>query len=428
MASPLSRSASVQQQPTTQQQQPQPLSSQAHRRNQSLSSLISSFLPGRSQPAASSPTPTTTMPSPESAGSEGHSADDDYYYEDDSSSTSSLSISANTVTASTDRSESPASPPAEAAPQLQSPEITAMAQAAGKALSRISLTPGPPDPPGSTDSARRTSSMDNKRTSQSHEAKERATQAELAKKKREELMHEVLPQWKALLQVEQWQPKRHRSTLKRLLWLEVHPSVRGAVWMRLIQNELTISEELYQVTLTQRDIILGNMLGKAQSKELIATDVCSTFPQLDFFKQGSPMRDQLVEVLEAYVCYRPDFGYVTGMSHVAALFLMFLPPLESFTCFSNLYNQRMHRTFYQGVHDDMDVYFGIYDKMLHTHLPQLHAHLNHLGITPDIYFADWVPPRHERSLMFFDVPPGAEHDVQVPADRVCHPSVGRILH
>ena len=35
-----------------------------------------------------------------------------------------------------------------------------------------------------------------------------------------------------------------------------------------------------------------------------------------FFQPDGPMAPQLADVLEAYVCYRPDIGYVQGVFHI----------------------------------------------------------------------------------------------------------------
>lgn len=46
------------------------------------------------------------------------------------------------------------------------------------------------------------------------------------------------------------------------------------------------------------------------SMELIQLDIARTFPHLCIFQPGGPYFDVLHELLAAYVCYRPDIGYV----------------------------------------------------------------------------------------------------------------------
>lgn len=47
-----------------------------------------------------------------------------------------------------------------------------------------------------------------------------------------------------------------------------------------------------------------------RSMELIQLDIARTFPNLCIFQPGGPYFDVLHELLAAYVCYRPDVGYV----------------------------------------------------------------------------------------------------------------------
>lgn len=47
--------------------------------------------------------------------------------------------------------------------------------------------------------------------------------------------------------------------------------------------------------------------------ELIHLDVARTFPTLGIFQKGGPYYDLLLNVLGAYVCYRPDVGYVRSI-------------------------------------------------------------------------------------------------------------------
>lgn len=49
---------------------------------------------------------------------------------------------------------------------------------------------------------------------------------------------------------------------------------------------------------------------KEASMELIQLDISRTFPHLCIFQRGGPYYDMLHCLLAAYVCYRPDVGYV----------------------------------------------------------------------------------------------------------------------
>ena len=62
--------------------------------------------------------------------------------------------------------------------------------------------------------------------------------------------------------------------------------------------------------------------------------------------QGGPYYDILHCLLGAYVCYRPDVGYVQGMSFIAAVLILNLEAPDAFVCFANLLNRPCHMAFF----------------------------------------------------------------------------------
>jgi hypothetical protein len=74
----------------------------------------------------------------------------------------------------------------------------------------------------------------------------------------------------------------------------------------------------------QRPPVQAFFLGREDTLPLIATDLPRTFPALQLFGPGEtpsegPFHAHLREVLEAFVAYRPDIGYVQGLSYLAAM-------------------------------------------------------------------------------------------------------------
>ena len=81
----------------------------------------------------------------------------------------------------------------------------------------------------------------------------------------------------------------------------------------------------------------GGSLSRLGSKEgsiaLLALDLPRTFPQYAFFHDSSTLR----EVLQTFVTFRPDIGYVQGMSYLAAALLLYMDDAyEVFTCLANM--------------------------------------------------------------------------------------------
>jgi hypothetical protein len=67
-----------------------------------------------------------------------------------------------------------------------------------------------------------------------------------------------------------------------------------------------------------------------RSIRLVSVDMPRTFGHHALFQTGADGTTRTVEVLEAYSCYRPDLGYVQGMSYLAAALCFHM---DSFTAF-----------------------------------------------------------------------------------------------
>lgn len=78
--------------------------------------------------------------------------------------------------------------------------------------------------------------------------------------------------------------------------------------------------------------------------------LCSRIPprsaHVQILLQGGPYYDTLYCLLAAYVYYRPDVGYVQGMSFIAAVLILNMEPADAFVCFANLLNRPCHMAFF----------------------------------------------------------------------------------
>jgi hypothetical protein len=134
-------------------------------------------------------------------------------------------------------------------------------------------------------------------------------------------------------------------------WQGVPPNVRPKLWPLAIGNTLHVTKDLFAIMIKQaqtrllfqqQQLLLQQQLaqmsvqspsngnseataalppirtsptkqddfGKGKTAELIPLDLPRTFPALQFFQPGGPSHQYLKNVLDAYVCYRPDIGYV----------------------------------------------------------------------------------------------------------------------
>ncbi|XP_006893688.1 PREDICTED: TBC1 domain family member 14 [Elephantulus edwardii] len=217
--------------------------------------------------------------------------------------------------------------------------------------------------------------------------------------------NEILPNWEAM-----WSSRKARD----LWWQGIPPSVRGRVWSLAIGNELNITHELFDICLARakerwRSLSTGGLDGESEdagfpaadreaSLELIKLDISRTFPSLCIFQQGGPYHDMLHSILGAYTCYRPDVGYVQGMSFIAAVLTLNLDTADAFIAFSNLLNKPCQMAFFRVDHGLMLTYFAAFEVFFEENLPKLFAHFKKNHLTPDIYLIDWIFTLYSKSL------------------------------
>ncbi|XP_011482457.1 TBC1 domain family member 12 isoform X1 [Oryzias latipes] len=217
---------------------------------------------------------------------------------------------------------------------------------------------------------------------------------------------EILPHWDSM---------KATRRVRELWWQGLPPSVRGRVWSLAIGNELNITPELYEIFLSRAkekwrsysetsSVNDGESDGGASladresSLDLIKLDISRTFPSLFIFQKGGPYHDLLHSVLGAYTCYRPDIGYVQGMSFIAAVLILNLEEAEAFITFANLLNKPCQMAFFRVDHDLMLKYFAAFEIFFEENLPRLFGHFQTSSLTPDLYLIDWIFTLYSKSL------------------------------
>uniref|UniRef100_A0A665TVA9 Rab-GAP TBC domain-containing protein n=1 Tax=Echeneis naucrates TaxID=173247 RepID=A0A665TVA9_ECHNA len=214
---------------------------------------------------------------------------------------------------------------------------------------------------------------------------------------------EILPNWSAMCT---------SRRVRDLWWQGIPPSVRGKVWSLAVGNELNITHELYHICLSRAKVKWkttpassaetetedAGCSDRESSLELIKLDISRTFPQLCIFQQGGPYHDVLHSILGAYTCYRPDVGYVQGMSFIAAVLILNLDTADAFIAFANLLNKPCQMAFFRVDHSLMLTYFAAFEVFFEENLPKLFAHFKKNNLTPDIYLIDWIFTLYSKSL------------------------------
>lgn len=141
-----------------------------------------------------------------------------------------------------------------------------------------------------------------------------------------------------------------------------------------------------------------SLADRESSLDLIKLDISRTFPSLYIFQKGGPYHDILHSVLGAYTCYRPDVGYVQGMSFIAAVLILNLEEADAFIAFANLLNKPCQMAFFRVDHDLMLKYFAAFEVFFEENLPRLFQHFQNNSLTPDFYLIDWIFTLYSKSL------------------------------
>ena len=110
----------------------------------------------------------------------------------------------------------------------------------------------------------------------------------------------------------------------------------------------------------------------------------------------------LHDVLGAYACYRPDVGYVQGMSFLAAVLLLNMEASDAFISLGNLLNRSSYMAFFRVDHDLMQPYFTTFTTLLEEYLPRVHEHFTGMEFSPEYYLIEWLvnPPSTMSSLHY----------------------------
>eukprot|EP00472_Partenskyella_glossopodia_P013023 CAMPEP_0197523654 /NCGR_PEP_ID=MMETSP1318-20131121/8539_1 /TAXON_ID=552666 /ORGANISM="Partenskyella glossopodia, Strain RCC365" /LENGTH=493 /DNA_ID=CAMNT_0043076413 /DNA_START=8 /DNA_END=1489 /DNA_ORIENTATION=- len=242
----------------------------------------------------------------------------------------------------------------------------------------------------------------------SPEAIEDLKEAEEGKRKKE---------WIVLLKKKPGHSVMSTSKVNRLCWKGIPGSIRGAAWKAIIGNDLKITPELFKINLKRGKRLWEEQVGanaklnggiskeidedefsREDSMRIIQADIPRTFPQLKFFHQEGPLHTPLLEVLQSYVCYRPDVGYVQGMSYLAAILLLNMSTLDAFQCLANLLNQDIYFAFFRMDVEQMKTHLRVYQSLLKEKLPNLHKHFETVEIKPGMYLYEWLLTIYSRSL------------------------------
>mgnify|MGYP000072881744 CR=1 FL=1 len=221
---------------------------------------------------------------------------------------------------------------------------------------------------------------------------------------REAQIKQLMNEWETQV-LPFWDRKKNSKQVERLIWKGIPSKHRGEVWLKLLGNPLSITSEYFQIYIEKaRNLRLAlekgeaQALGKESSLKGVEIDISRTFKQLGYFKEGSPLKEQLSEMLEAFTLCRPDIGYVQGMSYVAGTFLLNLEPYKAFLMFYNLVAWPVLLPFYRVDTEGITMRVQLFRVLLKNNLPDLCDHLDCNNVQPNMYLMEWFLTLYTRPL------------------------------
>ncbi|KIX93324.1 uncharacterized protein Z520_10967 [Fonsecaea multimorphosa CBS 102226] len=169
-----------------------------------------------------------------------------------------------------------------------------------------------------------------------------------------------------------------------LCWRGVSPNLRGKVWQRAVGNSLGLTVQSYEKALQRAKEIKNRSGGRLDRDEKsmerwfvdIERDAETAFPELNLFQRHGPLWQDLIDVCEAYACYRSDVGYIYGIQLIAALLLLQLStPTDAFILLANCLNRAVPLAFQT---DDTTITNRTYNHAVSTlgiKFPRLYEYL-----------------------------------------------------
>lgn len=104
-------------------------------------------------------------------------------------------------------------------------------------------------------------------------------------------------------------------------------------------------------------------------------------------------------MLQLFEIYRPDIGYVQGMSYFAWMFLIRMNPINSFIAFSNvILTDPFVSNLYTFQEDKLKKIVSFFLQCLEDKKPKLFKYTKQLGVDPDLFIIEWAYTFYSRAF------------------------------
>ncbi|KAJ5634084.1 hypothetical protein N7528_001926 [Penicillium herquei] len=181
-----------------------------------------------------------------------------------------------------------------------------------------------------------------------------------------------------------WDKVLREPRTRELWWRGIPARSRGAIWRRALGNELSLSDDSFTKALKRAKDLRSKTEAEPSENnkrmlecfDAIEADATKAFPDLNLFQENGPLRETLVDVLEAYCMYRSDVGYIHGLHTIAALLVLQFPtPSSAFVAMANALNRPLPVAFLTWDRGAMSRTYSLANETLRYKFPRLAKHL-----------------------------------------------------
>lgn len=170
---------------------------------------------------------------------------------------------------------------------------------------------------------------------------------------------------------------------------------RKHLWKVRIGNSLKIDMRLFK-SLKERLKIEGVSLS---TERIIKNDMSRTVPHYKETAAGKYMYENIKELLSLFSLYRPDIGYVQGMSFLIVVLYYYYEEFECFVLFANLIiTKRLIMTCYDFDIDRIMTYKSIFNNKIKRKCPKVQKLLEVSGINTEAFLLDWLYTLFSRAV------------------------------
>ncbi|CAD8060844.1 unnamed protein product [Paramecium sonneborni] len=200
--------------------------------------------------------------------------------------------------------------------------------------------------------------------------------------------------WQQIAQ--DWQKYQRDVKIVQLVEFGIPFSARRDIWPLIVGNKHQITLELFEILQEQvQNIIIDRKYnyGRLDSIKLIQKDLGRTFdvPSLrNIFQIGGPLSGSLQSILETFCMYRPDIGYIQGMTYIASILLTYLDDYNTFIIFSSLITQPQLLPIYLVDTNILQIIFEQFQKLIKINIPKTYYQLKNYNIDCSNFLLEWI--------------------------------------